>query len=55
MTKPVIQVSPDMDIRYCARLFGRLDINRAPVVEGGRVIGIVGYTDLVLKGLARRQ
>ena len=55
MTKPVIQVSPDMDIRYCARLFARLDINRAPVVEGGRVIGIVGYTDLVLKGLARRQ
>jgi signal-transduction protein with cAMP-binding, CBS, and nucleotidyltransferase domain len=54
MTKPVIQVSPDMDIRYCARLFARLDINRAPVVEDGRVIGIVGYTDLVLKGLARR-
>ena len=55
MTKPVIQVSPDMDIRYCARLFSRLDINRAPVVEDGRVIGIVGYTDLVLKGLAGRH
>jgi signal-transduction protein with cAMP-binding, CBS, and nucleotidyltransferase domain len=55
MTKPVIQVSPDMDIRYCARLFSRLDINRAPVVEDGHVIGIVGYTDLVLKGLAGRR
>ena len=55
MTKPVIQVSPDMDIRYCARLFSRLDINRAPVVEDGRVIGIIGYTDLVLKGLAGRH
>ena len=55
MTKPVIQVSPDMDIRYCARLFARLDINRAPVVDEGRVIGIVGYTDLVLKGLAGRH
>ena len=55
MTKPVIQVSPDMDIRYCARLFARLDINRAPVVEDGHVIGIVGYTDLVLKGLAGRR
>ena len=55
MTKPVIQVSPDVDIRYCARLFARLDINRAPVVEDGRVIGIVGYTDLVLKGLVGRH
>jgi signal-transduction protein with cAMP-binding, CBS, and nucleotidyltransferase domain len=55
MTKPVIQVSPEMDIRYCARLFARLDINRAPVVENGRVIGIVGYTDLVLKGLVGRH
>jgi signal-transduction protein with cAMP-binding, CBS, and nucleotidyltransferase domain len=55
MTKPVIQVSPEMDIRYCARLFARLDINRAPVVEDGRVIGIVGYTDLVLKGLVGRH
>ena len=55
MTKPVIHVSPDMDIRYCARLFSRLDINRAPVVEDRRVIGIVGYTDLVLKGLAGRH
>jgi CBS domain-containing protein len=54
MTKPVIHVSPEMDIRYCARLFARLDLNRAPVVEDGRVIGIVGYTDLVLKGLAHR-
>jgi signal-transduction protein with cAMP-binding, CBS, and nucleotidyltransferase domain len=55
MTKPVVHVSPEMDIRYCARLFARLDINRAPVVEDGRVIGIVGYTDLVLKGLAHRH
>ena len=54
MTKPMIHVPPEMDIRYCARLFARLDINRAPVVEDGRVIGIVGYTDMVIKGLAGR-
>ncbi|MCU0766684.1 MAG: CBS domain-containing protein [Gammaproteobacteria bacterium] len=54
MTKPMIHVPPEMDIRYCARLFARLDINRAPVVEDGRVIGVVGYTDMVIKGLAGR-
>ncbi len=37
MTKPVLTVSPDMDIRYCARLFSRFDLSRAPVVENGRL------------------
>ncbi|MFZ5621415.1 MAG: CBS domain-containing protein [Pseudomonadota bacterium] len=51
MTKPVIAVDPDMDIRYCARLFERFDLSRAPVVENGEVIGIVSVTDMVLRGL----
>ncbi len=55
MTKPALTVSPDMDIRYCARLFSRLDISRAPVEENGEVLGIVSYTDMVLKGLNRKQ
>jgi CBS domain-containing protein len=54
MTKPVISVNPDMDIRYCARLFDRFDITRAPVLENKKVIGIVSFTDLVLRGLAAR-
>jgi CBS domain-containing protein len=51
MAKPVISVSPDMDIRYCARLFTRFQLTRAPVVENGEVIGIVSMTDLVIKGM----
>jgi CBS domain-containing protein len=51
MAKPVISVSPDMDIRYCARLFDRFSLSRAPVVENGDVVGIVSMTDLVLKGM----
>jgi CBS domain-containing protein len=51
MSKPVLTVNPDMDIRYCARLFARFDLSRAPVVEGGEVVGIVSITDLVIKGL----
>jgi len=51
MAKPVINVDPDMDIRYCARLFDRFNLSRAPVVENGRVIGIVSFTDMVLRGL----
>ncbi len=51
MTKPLLTVSPDMDIRYCARFFEKFDLSRAPVVENGKVIGIISYTDMVLKGL----
>lgn len=51
MSKPVMTVSPDMDIRYCARLFARFNLSRAPVVERGEVIGIVSLTDLVVKGM----
>lgn len=53
MTKPVIAVSPDMDIRYCARLFNRFGLSRTPVVENNQLIGIVSYADMVLKGLCR--
>jgi CBS domain-containing protein len=54
MTKPVLTVSPDMDIRYCARMFNQFDLSRAPVVEKGEVIGIISHTDMVLKGLCKR-
>jgi signal-transduction protein with cAMP-binding, CBS, and nucleotidyltransferase domain len=52
-TKPVIHVHPDMDIRYCARLFDRFGLTRAPVIDDGEVIGIVSLTDLVLRGLVQ--
>jgi len=51
MSKPVLTVDPDMDIRYCARLFERFGLSRAPVVENGELVGIVSYTDMVLRGL----
>lgn len=55
MAKPVVSVDPDMDIRYCARLFERFDLSRAPVISEGNVIGIVSFTDMVLKGLVSSQ
>ena len=51
MSKPVISVHPDMDIRYCTRLFDRFGISRAPVLDDGRIVGLVSYSDIVLKGL----
>jgi len=50
MAKPILPVDPDMDIRYCARFFEHFGLSRAPVIEKRKVIGIVSFTDMVLKG-----
>lgn len=54
MSKPVIYVDPEMDIRYCVRLFENFGLARAPVVENKKVVGIIGYTDIVLDGVRDR-
>jgi CBS domain-containing protein len=51
MSKPVISVHPEMDIRYCSRLFADYNLVRAPVIENRTVIGIVSPNSLVLDGL----
>ena len=51
ISKPVIPVEPDMDVRYCARLFDSFGLSSAPVVENGEVIGVVSYKELVFNGL----
>ena len=51
MAKPVLTVQPDMEIRYCARLFENFGISQAPVVEDGKIVGTVSYYRLVLHGL----
>lgn len=52
MAKPVISVDPDMDIRYCARMFEKFGLSRAPVVADRKIIGIVSFTDMVLHGIS---
>ena len=51
MDKPLLCVDPNMDIRYCARLFERHQLHRSAVIENRKVIGIVSYTDIVIKGM----
>ncbi len=52
MRKPALGVRPDMQIKYCARLFDQFHLHLAPVVDSaGEVIGIVSYDDLVMGGL----
>ena len=48
MTKPVITVPADMDIRYVARLIYRAGIRRAPVEDGGDLVGMISLSSLIL-------
>jgi predicted transcriptional regulator len=55
MSKPVIGIDPQMDIRYCTKLFDRFGLSRAPVIQNGKIIGLVSYTDIVLKGVVMQD
>lgn len=57
MSKPVVSVPPDMDVRYCARLFDQFGLASAPVIDNqsGLVVGVVGYKSLVFEGILVEQ
>ena len=48
MTKPIITVPADMDIRYAARLIYRAGIRRAPVDDKGEIVGMISLSSLIL-------
>jgi len=50
MTKPVLTLMEDMDIRYAVRLLGQFSLSRALVVDHQRNLkGIVTLRDMVLR------
>jgi CBS domain-containing protein len=48
MTKPIITIPADMDIRYVARLLYRAGVRRAPVTDGADLIGMISLSSLIL-------
>lgn len=51
MAKPVVAVDPQMDVKYCARLFESFGLSTAPVIQDGVVLGVISYNEIVLEGL----
>jgi signal-transduction protein with cAMP-binding, CBS, and nucleotidyltransferase domain len=49
MSKPVISIDADMDIKYAIRLLYRFGLSRAIVIEHGSLVGLVTLRDLVLR------
>lgn len=49
MTSQVVSARPDMDASLAAGLMGREQIRRLPVIENGKLCGMVSLGDLALK------
>ena len=51
MSKPVLTVDADMDIKYAVRLLTRFGLSRSLVTEGTALVGIVTLRDMVFRYL----
>ena len=47
MSSPVVTVGPDQDVRHCMQLMTHRRIRHLPVVEQGRMVGVISIGDLV--------
>lgn len=49
MSKPVLTVDVDMDIKYAIRILTRFRLSRALVTEKGSMVGIVTLRDMTIR------
>ena len=55
MSSPVLTVSPDATVQQCMQLVTDKRVRHLPVVEGGRVVGMISIGDLVKAVIAEQQ
>jgi CBS domain-containing protein len=55
MSSPVITVSPENSVSHCMQLMTDRHVRHLPVVEAGRVIGMVSIGDLVKAVIAEQR
>lgn len=51
MSKPVVSLDIDMELKYAVRLLDRFGLSRALVTEKSEVVGMVTLRDMVLRHL----
>lgn len=47
MTKPLVVVNKDLDLRHVARLMANVGLSRAPVIFDEKIQGIISVTDII--------
>lgn len=53
MSKPVLAVDVEMDVKYAIRILTRFRLSRALVIEKGTMVGIVTLRDMAIRYLDR--
>jgi CBS domain-containing protein len=51
MSKPLVVVNPNLDVKYVARLLANMGLSRAPVIGDHRLLGVVSLSDIVNKAM----
>lgn len=55
MTKDITTVTPDMDVHKVADLMASKQIRRLPIVENGRLVGIVSIGDMAVEDIFENE
>ena len=55
MTKMVFYISPDMSVEECMALMSEKKIRHLPVVENGKVVGLISIGDVVKETIALKD
>jgi CBS domain-containing protein len=54
MSEPILSVSSDITIEAAARLMAKTDMRRFPVIEGGRLIGLISNSDILRAAVGKK-
>ena len=55
MTQKVTQVDPEANLEKCMNVMGNNQVRHLPVVEKGKVLGVISSTDLLLLTVSQKD
>lgn len=55
MSKGIVSVTPDTHVHEAARIMGENQIRRLPVVESGKIVGMVSIGDLAVRNIYENE